>query len=98
MQSIKKLHSGNVVAFSVALIWLCLPSAILYESTIIYTHPVMAMLVLSAWSLQRNHMVLFSSTCVCITMTRSMFHPLVWLLPVLLIGWYKNERAFTKTN
>ena len=86
------LTKCSSVAFLTALIWTLLPSAILYESTIFYTPAVVCLLILSVWALQRNHMVLFS-TLVCITiLTRSMFHPLAWGLPVLLIGGWRRCR------
>ena len=84
------LHTGDIVAFLAALLWIFLPSTILYESMIFYTHAVVCLLILSAWALQRNHLLLFSALVCTIILTRSLFHPFLFGLPVLLIGSWRK--------
>jgi len=98
MQNIKQTFIPSFVAFLVALLWIILPSAILFESCIIYTHPVMCMLLFSVWALQRKRLLLFSALVCCIVLTRSLFHPVLWLVPALWLGWRGNAINYILFN
>lgn len=68
-------------------LWMLCPSTILFENVVIYEYWVATCLIFAAWALQRKHLITFSVLCCTIVMTRSLFHPVLFLLPVLILGW-----------
>jgi len=83
---------GRIISCLVALIWILSPSTLLYENVIIYEFPVACLLILGAWALQRGHLITYSWLCCAIVMTRSLFHPILFLLPALILGWVQTRR------
>lgn len=81
------LELGNITSLAVATAWMLSPATILYENTIIYTYPVACLLIIASWALLKQRLLLFSVLCCSVTLTRSLFHPLLWMLPMLWLGW-----------
>lgn len=82
------------LSYSMALLFIVSPEAILYEHWFFYTWPVAAGLILCACCLQLYHLhqqirflALFCIILTAIILTRSMFH-LIFLVPVSLLLWF----------
>ena len=86
------MGASRTLAFLAACAWMLSPATILFESTIIYEMPVACMIIFAAWALSRCHLVTYSWLCCAIVMTRSLFHPILFLLPMLGIGWWSTRK------
>ena len=84
------LGANRIAAFLVTLVCMLNPSLILYESLLYYTHVegvliIAAVFFLARWGLRENEssiLCAFWLLLVCLGLTRSLFHPLffvVWL-------------------
>jgi len=86
------LTRQGVLSGFAALIWMICPSTILFENLIFYTYPTACMLIFAAWAIQRGHLITFSVLCCMICLTRSLFHPFIWLTPCVILASYLSLR------
>ncbi len=103
------LGANRIAAFLVTLFFMLNPSLILYESLLYYTHVegvliIAAVFFLARWALREKKfdLVVFWLLLVCLGLTRSLFHPLFFVMLAVLMSiflWRQNMpmRSFALT-
>lgn len=94
------LGANRIVAFLVTLFFMLNPSLILYESLLYYTHVegvliITAVFFLARWALREKKfdLVVFWLLLSCLGLTRSLFHPLFFVMLAVLMSiflWRQN--------
>ena len=94
------LGANRIAAFLVTLFFMLNPSLILYESLLYYTHVegvliIAAVFFLARWALRAKKfdLVVFWLLLVCLGLTRSLFHPLFFVMLAVLMSlflWRQN--------
>jgi len=86
------LGANRMAAFLVALLFMLNPSLVLYENLLYYTHVegvliISAVFFLARWGLRgrTEDLVVFWLVLVCLGLTRSLFHPLYFVVLGLLL-------------
>ena len=104
------LGANRIAAFLVTLFFMLNPSLILYESLLYYTHVegvliIAAVFFLARWALREKKfdLVVFWLLLVCLGLTRSLFHPLFFVMLAVLMSiflWRQNMpmRSFALTG
>lgn len=100
------LGTGYLAAGMVSIVFMLNPTLILYEHLLYYTHVetflvLLAICCLAHWGAGRNTaaLVLFWSALLCLSLVRSLFHPVFFLVLALVLAGYlyrfmrEQERA-----
>ena len=95
------LGANRIAAFLVTLFFMLNPSLILYESLLYYSHVegvliIAAVFFLARWGLREKKfdLVVFWLLLVCLGLTRSLFHPLFFVVLALVVSfflWRQNK-------
>lgn len=100
----RRMHVSTWTASILCAIWCASPAMLLFENFLFYTYPVLAMLVASAFCLERyfvcqsrRALVIYFALVTGIVLTRALFHPL-WLvcafsLPLLFANTREHWRS-----
>lgn len=101
----RRMRVSTWTASILCAIWCASPAMLLFENFLFYTYPVLAMLVASAYCLERyfvcqsrRPLVIYFALVTGIVLTRTLFHPL-WLVCALSLPFlFANTREHRRTT
>lgn len=97
----KRLTQSESWAFAAALLYCLFPTCLLYERSVSYASPVMSLLILVAWGFSRATisaaaLLLAVAGMALVVLMRSLYHWVVWMLPLTLLVCGVHLRLWQK--
>jgi hypothetical protein len=93
----------HLTALLITLVFMLNPTLVLYENLLYYSYIetfyiALAVFFLARWALEKkiSSLALFWTFLLCLGLTRSLFHPVFFLLTGAVITWYLWRRAAAK--